>query len=249
MDNRSWMQVVGWGAAILALVLIAYRSSQHGHVRSHERTGASHFASRNTLQCMLKRQSNRSYENSADIRSTSMLLGSNESSLFPFPKTFTSNGWSDHMYLELAADFRIRLISHESRNRDVQSMVDRFCTETVATARSLKPSSLVIHDVEIRFVETNLLATSEVMNSILVNRSKEARDNAAYIDAEMYTLDISTDGVAHIQVHSPALYPGAHRGLANALATLEQLVHQAVPVQVPLSILDWPDNHWRGKFR
>lgn len=247
MSSYSCIQIVGWCAAVLALFLMVYRSSPHSHTQSHEQTATSRPLTQNALQCKLKRQPHRSYDHSLKVGETLLSLGSNESSLFPFPKSFSSNERSDHINLELDSSFQIRFLSHGHNHQDVNMIVNRFCTETVASTRSSRPGNMVIHDVEINFVETNLLATSEMMQSILANRVKEAKDNAAYIDAEMYTLDISTDGVARIQTHSPLLYPGSHRGLANALASLEQLVHQAVSVQVPLSIVDWPDNHWRGE--
>ena len=105
---------------------------------------------------------------------------------------------------------------------------------------------ITINHIEIIFIETNLLETSTIMKNILHKRSKETKENAYYIDEEMYSIDISIHGHVKIHIHSSRLYNNIYRGLANALASLDQIITQSMPIQLPLSILDWPDNHWRG---
>jgi len=149
-------------------------------------------------------------------------------------------------------------------NPSVQAILNRYCVSTLqrSSEMALLSSTAIhsVHAINIEFVDQHLLLfnaeqekassidqhSSSTMKKILQHRSEDNQANARYIDAEMYTLTISTNGIVNIKVHALDMVAGVHRGVANAFATLDQLLHQVIPLNLPLSIVDWPDNHWRG---
>ena len=71
---------------------------------------------------------------------------------------------------------------------------------------------------------------------------------------ELYTLDINNNNN-----HNVTITACGYRGIINAIMTLDQLLSASSPssssivllpsiVSLPLSIIDWPDNIWRGKL-
>jgi hypothetical protein len=248
--DSKW-RVISLCCAIVVGVLLAYRASVTRAVRPL-RANAIPVESqvesvfRNTVQCRLKKVSSaKNRVGTSPPSGVGVILRSNDSGLFPFPKHFHSSEAAEHTFLRLSDEFRIH--SPTQSYQDVNLLTERFCLETVAPIRTTASPWLAVQDIDIYFNDANILAKSEAMRTVLDRRPRDVQENAHYIDAEMYALNVTAEGRVYITVHSPALYDGAHRGLANALATLEQLVNQAVPVQLPLAIVDWPDNHWRGE--
>lgn len=179
-------------------------------------------------------------------------LNSSQTRIFPFPKVYDSAQQGLTTRLSLKPRFQMHF-QYDGRVsvamvENIKHIVDRVCHDLVSgTEPKHAAPSLPVTHVHVTFTSSNLLATSSAMKDILHHRTEEVKRNAQYIDDEMYTLDVSEDGVVYIMVHtSTATGSAPHRGLANAFSTLEQLVNQAIPVKLPLSIIDWPDNHWRG---
>jgi hypothetical protein len=247
--DSKW-RIISLCCAIVIGVLLAYRASVTRAVRPL-RTNVIPVESqvesvfRNTVQCRLKVSSAKNRVDTSPPSGAGVILRSNDSGLFPFPKHFHSSEAADHTFLRLSDEFRIH--SPTQSYQDVNLLTERFCLETVAPTRSTGSQVIAVQNIEVYFSDANILASSEAMRTVLDRRPSDVQENARYIDAEMYALNVTAEGRVQITVHSPALYEGASRGLANALATLEQLVSQAVPVQLPLAIVDWPDNHWRGE--
>ena len=192
-------------------------------------------------------------------------LNSSQSGVFPFPKVFESSEFGPRTRLSLNSDFSL----HVGRPRDgdssnyglTNSIFERYCSSSRVSSHfadtRIKITS--VSKIYITFSTEHLLADSEAMRETLNHRSEHSKQNAVPIDAEMYKLTISSDGTVHITVHAnpsnadssipistASTTVFAHRGVANALATLDQLLHQTVPLKLPLSVLDWPDNAWRG---
>ena len=72
---------------------------------------------------------------------------------------------------------------------------------------------------------------------------------------ELYTLDININN--NNDNHNVTITACGYRGIINAIMTLDQLLSASSPssssiallpsiVSLPLSIIDWPDNIWRG---
>ena len=192
------------------------------------------------------------YENE-EWRILKLRLNATDSGIFPFPKVYESNPEASFSQLQLHENFDITIynedIKHINYNEFISPILNRYCTTTMQTIRTIQPNFniITINHIEIIFIETNLLETSTIMKNILNKRSKETKENAYYIDEEMYSIDISKQGHVKIHIHSSRLYNNIYRGLANALASLDQILTQSIPIQLPLAILDWPDNHWRGE--
>ena len=152
------------------------------------------------------------------------------------------------------------------RNVNSELILHRYCSHSDAhstDARVKVDSSSAVTAVKVQhiyvtFSPSPIIGTSDAMVHLLEQRTTRAAVNAEYIDEEMYAMTISNMGVVRIRVHSPSTTSptttttptssSSHRGVANALASLDQLLHQVVPLQLPLSMIDWPDNHWRGKI-
>jgi len=185
-------------------------------------------------------------------------LNSSQAGIFPFPKVFESAEEGPLTRLSLKPDFRLR-IQHDSEAAmfslgSTGSVFRRYC-DSAKTATHIHDASITttsVEDIFISFAPESLLASTDAMKDVLRKRSAESRLNAAYIDDEMYKLSINNQGQVFIEVHAPRTPLGAtavHQGVVNALGTLDQLLHQTVPLRLPLSVLDWPDNHWRGEQR
>jgi hypothetical protein len=179
-------------------------------------------------------------------------LNTSEAGIFPFPKFYNSATGVEAVHLELAEDFEITTSAPDTASAgDIrhERILSRYCGTTGRVLRdpALQIKTVTVRTIEVIYSNVNLLATSAAMQETLKQRSAAERENAHYIDEEMYALDVTTDGNVRITVHSPTLNAGSYRGIANALATLDQLLHQVVPMPLPVAILDWPDNHWRGK--
>lgn len=254
MERLSVVQLGGLIFTLVVILLVTYRALQNistGRLQTNETDSSRDSPPMRMLQCSLK-PSTRTFNSQEEHTLPDLRLRNNESGLFPFPKSYSSSESATPTNLVLSGDFRIHFMDDIAQVRardDIKAIFNRFCSETNAAYHSHGPQTALISDVVITFSDAHILATSSDMWWLLAARSSEAQQNAAYIDAEMYSLRVGTDGRAHIAVHSPSLFEGAHRGLANAFASLEQLVHQAIPVQLPLLIVDWPDNHWRGELR
>lgn len=184
-----------------------------------------------------------------DVR---LRINSSQTRLFPFPKVYESDSQGLLTRLSISSEFQMHFqydgsMSLAMTDR-VKLIVDRVCLGTVSGVQAQHAaSSTPVAHIHVTFTSSKLIATSSAMKNILHQRSEEAKKNAQYIDDEMYTLNVSQEGVVYIMVHTSAETDSAtHRGLANAFATLDQLFNQPIPVQLPLSIIDWPDNHWRG---
>ena len=189
-------------------------------------------------------------------------LNSSQSGIFPFPKAFESSEIGPRTRLSLNPDFLL----HVARPRDgnssyyglTNSIFERYCSSSRVSSHyaDARITTTSVSNIIITFSTEHLLADSEAMREALAHRSEHSKHNAVPIDAEMYKLNISSDGTVHITVHAnhsntdstttTSTSAFAHRGVANALATLDQLLHQTVPLKLPLSVLDWPDNAWRG---
>jgi len=184
-------------------------------------------------------------------------LNSTQSGIFPFPKVFESAEEGPLTRLTLQPEFRLR-IQHNSEDEmfslgSTRTVFKRYCASAKTSTHHQDASitTTSVGDIFISVAPENLLATTDAMKDVLWKRSAESRLNAAYIDDEMYHLSINTQGQVFIIVHAlrtPLSATAVHQGVVNALGTLDQLLHQTVPLRLPLSVLDWPDNHWRGEF-
>ena len=184
-------------------------------------------------------------------------LNSSQSGIFPFPKVYTSDAGSVFSHLKFAPIYQLH-VQHENENKDSwklntksENILNRYCAQQnkSPSSENTSPSdstvtTVLIHNVYVTYTTSHLLATSDSMRKLIQLRTAEEQANAQYIDDEMYSLSVSQAGVVHIRIHSSI---HSNRALTNAFASLDQLVNQVVPVQLPLSIIDWPDNHWRGK--
>lgn len=188
-------------------------------------------------------------------------LNASQSGIFPFPKVFESSVNGPLTRLSLRSDFSLHIRSDLSDFGLTGSIFERYC-QSSRVSTHLADTSITTIDVSkiiITFSPEHLLASSDAMRETLSHRSPQSKQNAIPIDAEMYKLAISADGTVHIVVHakpisstdtsaSTSTTAFAHRGAANALATLDQLLHQTVPLRLPLKVVDWPDNPWRGAY-
>ncbi len=190
-------------------------------------------------------------------------LNSSQSGIFPFPKVFESAEDGLLTRLSLTTDFALQVQHSYDGNSSnyglTNSIFERYCQSSRVSSHAVDSSitTTSVSKITITFSTEHLLADSEAMRDTLTHRSEHSKQNAVPIDAEMYKLTIATDGTVHITVHASATHPSdsttsstttafAHKGVANALATLDQLLHQTVPLRLPLRVLDWPDNAWRG---
>jgi len=190
-------------------------------------------------------------------------LNSSQSGIFPFPKVFESAEGGPLTRLSLKTDFALQ-VQHPNGGDSLNygatnSIYDRYCQSSRVSSHRADSSitTTSVSKIIITFSTGHLLADSDAMRETLAHRSEHSKQNAVPIDAEMYKLTISGDGTVHITVHASATHPPdstpsisttafAHKGVANALATLDQLLHQTVPLRLPVRVLDWPDNAWRG---
>jgi N-acetyl-beta-hexosaminidase len=60
-------------------------------------------------------------------------------------------------------------------------------------------------------------------------------------DHEAYQLVIHENGSVNIIAND-------YQGVKHALATLSQILYSMPTYHFPIEIVDWPDNHWRGKL-
>jgi hypothetical protein len=255
--------VAKWVGALLCVLLVLVLAS----VSYRAKDGSLLFSVKEALAAPVSRQcraytihlskyrhrlDNPDSANNAQWNTLDLRLNTSEPGIFPFPKFYSSAPSGDAVQLELAEDFEIITSSPNSGaagDMRHERILSRYCSSTARVPRdpALQIQTVTVHRIEVTYSSVNLLATSAAMQEVLQQRSAAERENAHFIDEEMYALDVSADGTVHITVHSSALYTGSYRGIANALASLDQLLHQVVPVQLPVAILDWPDNHWRGK--
>jgi hypothetical protein len=253
----KWAGVLLCVLIVLVIASVSYRAKDGSllfSVKGPSAAPSSRLCRANTIHPSKyrRRLDNPDAANNAQWNTLDLRLNTTEAGIFPFPKFYSSAPSGEAVQLELAEDFEIITLSpNNATPLDMrhERILSRYCGSTARVPRdlALQIRTVAVHRIEVTYSSVNLLTTSAAMQEVLRQRSAAERENAHYIDEELYALDVSAEGTVRISVHSPALYAGSYRGIANALASLDQLLHQVVPLQLPVAMLDWPDNHWRGE--
>lgn len=199
----------------------------------------------------------------------------NHSFLFPFPKIYSIGEYNDskrynsNIRFHLHSNFKIDVYYDYIVNNDttlyslINKNIQRYCNKTAISWKetSLEDTSRIkvnnnldknkdnqISIIKLIITNESLIHSNNWMNEYLANNNMDSINHNSsnkkiqqQLKNEMYSICIDINTNITIKAHN-------YRGVVNALSTLDQIFSRMkiFTVPLPLHIIDWPDNIWRG---